>query len=430
MGQTTSKLQPTSDLVVIGAGAAGLWAAARAAETGLAVTLVEKTRRAGTKILMSGGSRCNLTTTLPPDDAARLFGAAGERFLRRAFRALPPQAVRERFAELGVATVEAPMEKVFPASDRARDVRDALLRWGTEAGVRFRFETPVQRLARDGEEWVVHSEAGEEIRARALLVAVGGASYPRCGTTGDGYGWLKALGLPVTRPVPALVPLASPARWVHELTGIALDPVGVRLIDGNGRVVGRRERPVLFTHRGVSGPGALDVSHAVARGRAEKGGDFHLRLDLLPEIAREALRDRLIAAFGTAGRRALVRLVAQAIEERVPRRVVHCACVQAGLKPKGGRAPDLNRAQRHELVETLKGLAVPLDGTLGFDRAEVTAGGLELRAVDPASMQVRACPGLYVVGELLDVTGPIGGLNFQAAFATADAAARHVAQSR
>jgi predicted Rossmann fold flavoprotein len=427
--------QANPDLVVVGAGAAGLWAAARVAEAGLEVLLLEKNSRAGTKILLSGGTRCNLTTTLSSDEAARSFGVAGERFLRRAFRALPPGKVRERFLTLGVPTVEASMEKVFPESDRARDVRDALFGWAGISGVRFRFDTPVEGIRCDGERWCVRIGGGEEVVSSALLLATGGASYPRCGTTGDGFRWLEELGLTVVPPVPALVPLTSDEAWVHELTGIAIHTVGERLIDGDGRVLLRRERPILFTHQGLSGPGALDVSHLVARAvaeakaRGESPPRLRLLLDLVPRLDREALRTRLIRAAGASGNRTLERLVSDAISDRLPRRVVRAACLQAGLATRKGRAPELSRQNRHELVEVLKGLEVPLDGTLGFDRAEVTAGGLELRSVDPGSMEVRGRRGLHVVGELLDIVGPIGGLNFQAAFATADAAARHLIAS-
>ncbi|MEW6074580.1 MAG: aminoacetone oxidase family FAD-binding enzyme [Planctomycetota bacterium] len=415
-------------VIVVGAGAAGLWAAARAAEEGASVLLVEKTARAGTKILLSGGTRCNLTTTLAPYAAARLFGPAGERFLRRAFRALPPAAVRERFAALGVPTVEACWEKVFPASDRARDVRDALLAWTAAAGGRLVTGTPVAGIAPREGGWTVRTAGGGAFAARALVLAPGGASWPRAGTTGDGWGWLAALDLPAAPPAPALVPLTSPAGWVRELSGIALAEVCVRLVDGAGRVHGERERPLLFTHTGVSGPGALDLSVHVARAPAPDGG-WRLQLDLLPALAREEVRARLVAMAEAPGRRSLERGVRDALGASFPRRIVRAALAQAGLAGRAAGPAALARAERHRLVEALKGLAIPVDGTLGLERAEVTAGGLDLRAVDPGSMAVAGRPGLYVVGELLDLAGPIGGLNFQAAFATAELAARAAARA-
>ncbi len=408
--------------VVVGAGAAGLWAAARAAERGRDVLLLEKTPRTGTKVLASGGTRCNLTTTLGPDDAARLFGTRGERFLRRAFRALPPLAVRERFHALGVPTVEAPLEKVFPKSQSARDVRDALERWASEAGARIRRNAPVRDVEPRGEGWRVRLADGEEVGADELMLCPGGKSYPRTGTTGDGYAWLAALDLPVVEPVPALVPLASSEPWVHALAGIALQDARVRLVDANGRVLGRRERPVVFTHRGISGPGAMDLAEPVARG----GGALHLELDLLPGVERKELRAHLIQAAGLPGAPRVAGALAKLVAKAPPRRLVAAACRQAGLDDDNPRANALPKAARHALVESLKRLRVPVDGTLGWDKAEVTAGGLALPAVDPGTMRVRGRPNLFVFGELLDLAGPIGGLNFQAAFATAELAARAV----
>lgn len=428
LGRLTAPAEERADarhgVIVVGAGAAGLWAAARAAELGASVLLLEKTERTGTKVLASGGTRCNLTTTLDADEAAALFGTKGARFLRHAFRILPPRAVRERFAELGVPTVEAPLEKVFPASDRARDVRDALERWARGAGVRIECGAAVAALEPLANGWRVVTVDGRRFEGDALLLAPGGKSYPRTGTTGDGYAWLTRLELPLVAPVPALVPLTSPAPWVHELTGLARQEVDVRLtIDGV--VVGRRRRPIVFTHHGVSGPGAMDLSAPVARAVHEApAAAFELRLDLAPDVSRDELRAALIAAAGRRGRApALTSFVGELVPEGLPRRLA-AAVVRAAGADVELRLDALSKPGRHALVESLKGLTVPIDGTLGFERAEVTSGGLALDAVDPGSMRVRGVPGLHVFGEVLDLAGPIGGLNFQSAFATAEVAAR------
>ena len=415
------------ELVVVGAGAAGLWCAARAAELGAKVLLLEKTPRAGTKVLASGGTRCNLTTTLGPDEAARLFGAAGERFLRAAFHTLPPRAVRERFAELGVPTVEAPLEKVFPASQRAKDVRDALERWARAGAVEFRAGAEVRALARLDGAWRVEFADGSALSAAKLVLAPGGKSYPRTGTTGDGYRWLAALELPLVEPVAALVPLASPAAWVHALAGISLQEVEARLFASDGRELGRRARPVVFTHAGISGPGAMDLSAPVARaaGEGRARPPLTLALDLVPAHTREELRELLLGAAGTPGAPLVASVLAAALE--LPRRLLEAALAQAGSAPDA-RIHTLAKPTRHALVEALKALAVPVDGTLGFEHAEVTAGGLALSALDPRTLRVNGHAGLFAIGELLDLDGPIGGLNFQSAFATAELAARAAAR--
>lgn len=406
------------DVCVVGAGAAGLWAAAVAARRGARVLLLEKTPRTGTKVLASGGTRCNLTTTLSAAEAARLFRRGGERFLGPAFRALPPAAVRERFAALGVPTVEAPLDKVFPESGRARDVRDALEREVRAAGVDLVLEAAVLGVRRREGAWEVDVAGGRLARARRLLLCPGGESYPRTGTTGDGYRWLAGLGLPLVPPVPALVPLASSAEWVRELTGIACQDADVRLVEDGGRTVARRRRPLLFTHSGVSGPAAMDVSVHVARAPE---ASWELRVDLAPELDRESLRGELVRAAGARGAPRVGRVL-----PALPRRLRSAVARAAELTEDDPPAARLGKAQRHRLVEALKGLAIPVEGTLGFDRAEVTSGGLDLRAVDPRTMEVNGWPGLHVFGELLDLDGPIGGLNFQAAFACAELAGRAV----
>jgi predicted Rossmann fold flavoprotein len=418
------------DIAIVGAGAAGLWAAARAARAGRDVILLEKTPRTGTKVLASGGTHCNLTTTLDARSAGELFGPEGARFLRPALRALSPQDLRLRFEALGVETVEAPLEKVFPKSGRARDVRDALERDARAAGARIVCGAEVRALESTQEKWIVTLADARRVACRRVIVCPGGKSYPRTGTTGDGYRWLEALGLPIVSPVPALVPLSSPADWVHELTGIAVQEVEVSLRGVDRRPCGSRRRPVLFTHRGVSGPGAMDLSVHVARA-AEQAGTrgaskpmHELLLDLVPSVSREALREVLIEGAGRSGAPTLSRV----LPVTLPRRLVQAVARQAELADGDPRVNGLDRAARHRLVESLKGLSIPIDGTLGFDMAEVTAGGLALTHVDPGTMRVRGHEGLYACGEILDLTGPIGGLNFQAAFATAELAALDAAR--
>lgn len=431
----------SSRIAIVGAGAAGLWAAGRAAallaERGEkdGVLLLEKTPRAGSKVLASGGTRCNLTTTLGPLEAAKLFGPSGERFLKNAFRALPPLAVRERFAALGVPTEEAPLEKVFPTSGRAVDVRDALERDARAAGARIEFEAGVDYVGRVADGFQIDLVGGRRVTCERLILCPGGKSYPKTGTTGDGYRWIADLGLPLVDPVPALVPLTSPEAWARELTGIALQNAEARLVDAERRVLGRRRRPLVFTHHGVSGPAAMDLSVHVARARAtalrrkEKPPCFTLELDLAPGIDRERLRLLLIEAAGRPGNpvlgRALGELLVSNGAEALPRRLFARIAAQAGIDVDV-RANGLDKEKRHNLVGSIKSFAVLIDGTLGWDEAEVTSGGLALDAVNPTTMRVKSIEGLFVCGELLDLCGVIGGLSFQSAFATAELASRAV----
>lgn len=407
-----------ADVVIVGAGAAGLWAAERVARGGKSTILLEKTSRAGTKVLASGGSRCNLTTTLGPVDAARLFGPA-ERFLLPALRLLPPAAVRARFHALGVPTVtEDHLEKVFPASQRAVDVRDALLGAALTAGVRVRYGAAVSGITPlVGGGYAVQTEAGA-VCAPKVILCPGGRSYPKTGTTGDGYGWLSSLGLPVERPVPALVPLTSDAGWVRDLAGISLQRVEARLVGRDKRLIARRRRPVVFTHQGLSGPGAMDLSAFVAR----DGPIYDVSLDLMPDRDLDQIRAELLAAAGAPGGPHLARIAGG----EIPARLLAAVARQAGLDEDNPALHRVPKRERNKLADALKGLVVPISGTLGWEAAEVTAGGLSLGALDPESCEVRGLPGLYAAGEILDLWGPIGGLNFQAAFSTAETAARHI----
>lgn len=417
------------DVVVVGAGAAGLWCAWRAAALGCDVLVLEKTERTGTKILASGGTRCNLTTTLDGAGAGRLFGPKGMRFLRHAFRLLPPSAVREAFHGLGVPTVEAPLEKVFPQSHRARDVRDALEAAARGAGARFALGAGVVGLAPEGDGWRLDVEGQDSLFARRVVLAVGGQSYPRTGTTGDGYRWLAQLGLSVVPPVPALAPLVSPAEWVRALAGIAVQEVEVRHGDGAGVPLGSRRRPVVFSHAGLSGPGAMDLAEPVARSAVE-GRTRELLLDFLPDLGAADLERALIERASKGGQVRLVRALEEYLPEPLPKRLLAAVLAQGEVHREDVVLAQLSRPQRQELVRALKGLRVPVSGTTGYDHAEVTAGGLALEEVDPGSARVKSRPGLFAVGELLDLQGPIGGLNFQAAFALGEVAAEALAKSR
>jgi predicted Rossmann fold flavoprotein len=404
------------DVLVLGAGAAGLWAAGTAARGGRKVLLLEKNRRVGVKILASGGGHCNLTTTLPAREAARWFGRSGERFLGPSFRALSPQDLVEAFAAMGVPThAEASLEKVWPDSMRARDVAEALLRRALEAGAKVVTACPALGLRREATGFTVPTPLGD-VRAARVLVTTGGRSYPRTGTTGDAYAWLAALGHTITPLAPGLVPLVVDLPWVRDLRGIAV-PVVARAESATGEALLERRRPVLFTHAGLSGPAAMDVSRWFAL--APPWRPPRLVLDLAPDVAVEDARRRLDAAIAAAPSGPVWR----ALPADLPERLRRALAAHAGLPPEA-RAGETPKALRHALVEAHKRLEIPVAGTLGYDHAEVTAGGVDLGEVDPGTMASRIVPGLFVAGEVLDLDGPIGGFNFQSAFSTAEVAAR------
>jgi len=402
------------DVIVAGAGAAGLVAATEAARAGASVVLLEKNDQPGLKILISGGGRCNLTTALSVRAAEAEFGPQPGRFLRHALRTTPPETIRRWVEDRGVETVVEAQDKVFPRSGRSRDVRDALVARAVEAGVELWTRCPmVGPPARAESGWVVETARGV-LRCRRLVLAIGGSSYPKTGTCGEGYRWLEHIGLDVDEPRPALAPLASDAPWVHELCGVTLADVECQLRAETGKIVHRRRRPLLFTHRGVSGPGPMDLSRYVER----EPGVHRLFVDLLPDAGGDEL-ERVFAGRGKLGNRLRA-------ETGLPRRLCRAIVAIHGLT--GVPAAEIAGRSRRRILSALRGLEVPVTGSLGFAHAEVTTGGLPTRMVDPTTFEVQGHAGLFVVGELVDVDGPIGGFSFLIAFASGVLAGRAAAR--
>jgi len=418
------------DVIVLGGGAAGLCAGIRVAERGARVLVAEKNRRPGVKILMSGGTRCNLTnarglrTLRPisgPIDPAydprqaqgarsiqQAFGAGGK-FLGPALKSLSVEESVALFEAEGVATKVEGNGKVFPASDRAADVVEALVGRLRRSGAVLRCEAPAGAVERWGAGFRVELPGGA-VAARRVVVAVGGQSYPGCGTCGDGYGLARRHGHTVVEPRPALVPLRMAADWVPGLKGLTVPDVDAAIVDPGGRRLLQRREAMLFAHFGLTGPAILDVSRAVAR--HDGGGRLDLSLDFAPDARPEAL-DQALRESSRVGRRP----VASLVPVDLPRRLIE-AIVQAAAVPASRMGPDLSRDERKRLVAACKGLRIPVEGTLGFAKAEVTSGGVALDEVDPATLESRVCPGLHFAGEVLDLDGLIGGYNFQAAWST------------
>jgi hypothetical protein len=402
------------DVIVIGAGAAGLLAAARAAERGRRTLLLEKNRKPGVKILMSGGTRCNLTHATDARGIVEAFGPPG-RFLHSALAALSPAALVELIEAEGVPTKVEATGKIFPVSNKANDVLQALLRRLERSGAELRLGEPVRDLIRADEGFRVVTSHDVHSAEKVILTS-GGKSYPGSGTTGDGYAWAAALGHTIVPPRPALTPLRVVLPWVRELMGVTVPDVGVKVLepvegDARPRVLASDRGSFLFTHFGLSGPAALNVSRVVTAHAAP--ASLRVECDFLPGDREDALEEALLQEAARAGKRQL----AGFLSERLPRRLVDALLRQAGLDPERKLA-ELSKPDRQRLVQQLKATAIPITGAMGFEKAEVTAGGVALDEVDSRTMQSKKTPGLYLAGEVLDLDGPIGGYNFQAAFST------------
>jgi predicted Rossmann fold flavoprotein len=405
-------------VAIIGGGPAGLMAAALAAQRGKKTILLDKNREPGVKILLSGGTRCNLTHATDVRGIVEAFGPNG-RFLYSALAAFGPQAVIDYFEAEGVSTKVEPGGKVFPVSDRASDVRDALVRCVKQSGCTLAMnETLSELVPIDAGFHLTTSKSSFE--AEKVVLTTGGQSYPACGTTGDGYRFAAALGHRIVSPHTALVPITSHAPWVLALQGITLPDVFVQVINvGDGKKLANSRGALLFAHFGVTGPVVLDVSHAVSA--AVQPDALLLRCDLMPEITESKLDAQLAERCAMDGKRR----VATLLDSWVPHRVGETLLALAGIAPDCPSA-EFSKASRQRLVGSVKRLDIPVAGTMGFRKAELTAGGVALEEVDSRTMQSRIVPGLFFAGELLDLNGPVGGYNFQAAFSTGRLAGENV----
>jgi predicted Rossmann fold flavoprotein len=313
------------------------------------------------------------------------------------------------FEAEGVATKIEGNGKVFPVSDRATDVLDALVRRLGRSNAELRTDTPALDVSvADGGFALKLPESVE--RARRVVVAVGGQSYPGCGTCGDGYAIARTFGHSIVEPRPALVPIRVDASWVPALKGLTVPDVSASIRANGGAAILERREALLFAHFGLTGPAILDVSRAVAR---HDGPDkLDLTLDLAPDARAEEL-DQYFQVAGRSGRKA----VAGLMPECLPRRLAEAVMLSTGV-PVDRMGPDLSREERKRLVAGIKGLRLPVSGTLGFAKAEVTSGGVALDEVEPKTLESRLQPGLHFIGEVLDLDGLIGGYNFQAAWST------------
>ena len=429
MSESPISNSPHFDLVIIGAGAAGLMAAASAGSRGLKVLLLEKNRKLGVKILMSGGTRCNITHNCPSREIVRAFGHQGN-FLYSALAALPPETVVEKIEAQGVETKIESTGKIFPVSNRAIDVRDALVVMAEEAGAEIRNLSPVDSVTRQGDVFQV-SVGGEQIDCSNVLITTGGKSYPGCGTTGDGYAWAQSFGHSIERTVPALVPILSRCQWANELKGITIEHTGVEvwpaaanaIADSNAAAKSGKKKPkkpkplatakgsFLFTHFGFSGPTALDVSRAIAL--SDNARDLELQCDFLPDCKSTKLLNQLTQKRSQHGKQSVGNL----LNDFFPKRLAEGLLVASGV-PLDSPNAELSNEGVERIVRQIKENRFEINGTLGFEKAEVTAGGVCLNEVDSSSMQSKLVDGLYFAGEVLDLDGPIGGFNFQSAFST------------
>lgn len=406
----------TVTIAVLGAGAAGLMAAIHAAESDAHVLLLERTPDGGRKILISGGGRCNV---LPSElDESRFVTASSANSLRNILRSWP-LAEQRRFFEETIRiplVLEAESGKLFPTSDRARDVRDGLARLARDRGVEFLPNTAVVDLVPRDHRWAIHRDGGRPLPVDRVIVATGGLSVPQTGSDGAGLAILARLGLDIQPTYPALTPLTVDPNPFGDLSGISLRvTVRATSIEEQCEATGG----FLFTHRGYSGPAILDISHVAVRSRLAGGPLAELKIQWC-DLDEAAWQARLVQ--GTQA-------VATVLRTQLPARLADRLLDLVEIGP-GTSLSQLTRPARRRLIDALVRYPLPWTGDEGYKKAEVTGGGIALSEVHPRTLECRRHPGLFLCGELLDAFGPIGGYNFAWSWVTGRLAGMGAADQR
>jgi predicted Rossmann fold flavoprotein len=398
-----------ADVIVVGAGAAGLATAIFSARAGAGrVVCLDGAKRVGAKVLVSGGGRCNVTNR---EVTERDFWGGSSRDVRRVLRAFPANRTVEFFAEEGVALHEEEDGKLFPDSNHARDVLDALLRAAARAGAEVVTERRVVEIARRDDRFEIRTASGEMFMAPAVVLATGGQSLPKSGSDGFGYTLARALGHSCVETTPALAPLIVDDAVCERLSGVShLAELRVR---ADGKTVVTLSGALLWTHFGISGPAALDASRHWLRARLETP-DVELQLSLCPRESFDAVERWLLARQQERPKA----FTATVLAEKLPQALADAWVGRAGINPSHTMA-HLDRDRRRRLVHELVESTLPVRDSRGYAVAEVTSGGVPLAEVDVATMESRVCAGLYLVGEILNVDGRLGGFNFQWAWSSA-----------
>ena len=401
------------DLIVIGGGPAGMFAAATAAQRGKNVLLLERNDRLGKKLLITGKGRCNVTNHCTAQEILQNVPRNG-RFLYSAMEAYPPEKIMAFFEENGCPLKTERGSRVFPVSDRSQSVLEALQRAMRRYHVTVKTARVKGILTENGIVCGVRTEQ-ETLEAGAVLLATGGMSYPTTGSTGDGYAMAQRLGHTVIEAQGSLVPLETAGMDAQDMQGLSLRNCGVKLLDSKGKKLFTDFGELLFTHFGVSGPTVLSASCHL------KGENCRLVLDLKPALDEGKLDARILRDLELYKNRSME----NALTDLLPRSMIPVVLRRLGVDPQL-QANSFTKQQRRALVELLKGFSLTITGKRPVAEAIITSGGIKVSEIDPKTMQSKKVPGLYFAGEIIDCDAYTGGFNLQIAWATAYAAGMNV----
>lgn len=398
------------DVAVIGGGPAGLLAAGRAAELGARVILVEKNKRSGRKLLITGNRRCNITQAIfDAREFVENFDANG-RFLFSSLAVFGVEETIDFFQSRGLETKTERGGRVFPASDKAGDVLDILTGYVTENGVVIEYESKVVDIEKKDNKITSLALQRGKITADCYILCTGGKSFPGTGSTGDGLFWSEKLGHNVTELSPALVPIKIEEKWVMDLQGLGLKNVGMNIFQ-HGKKQDSDFGELLFTHFGVSGPIVLHKSKKV--GQLLKQGQVKLSLDLKPALDFTKLDRRLQRDFEKYNNR----VFKNCLDDLLPRKLIPVIVELSGIEPFK-QVNNITKEERHALGRLLKSLEMTVSGLLGFSQALITSGGISIKEIDPKTMRSKLIDNLFFAGEIIDLDGPTGGYNLQICWST------------
>lgn len=406
----------TADLVVVGAGAAGLAAAIFTARRNPALRIIalDGAKKPGAKILVSGGGRCNVTNR---EVRVEDFCGGSSHIIKRILNELPVAETIEFFREIGVDLHEEEFGKLFPDTNKAQTVLSALLAEARRLNVDLRCEHRVTAIEKTPDGFDISTDRDQLLAARVVL-ATGGKSLPKTGSDGFGYSLAEKLGHTIVPTTPGLAPLLLDGTFHTPLSGIAHDVQLTILVDGRKPV--RIRGPMLWTHFGISGPAALDASRHWHRAKIE-GRSVSVKANLLPDETLDSLEARLVRRASDHPRQQIAGVIADLLPTRLASAILDALKINHQIQ-----MAHFSRTDRRRLASALIEWPMPVTGSRGYAYAEVTAGGVSLTEIDAKTMQSRACPGLYLVGEILDCEGRLGGFNFQWAWCTGCVAARGI----
>ncbi len=402
-------------LAIVGGGAAGMMSSIFAARAGMKVHIYEKNEKLGKKLYITGKGRCNLTNACEAEELAAGV-KSNPKFLYSAFHGFSNRDVMEFFEKEGLRLKTERGGRVFPLSDRSADVLDTLKRAMEGSGVQVHLNTEVKGIRKEGGRFLLESAGakGDAVFDK-VFVATGGLSYGSTGSTGDGYRFAEAFGLRVADTCPSLVPFNIREGFAKELQGLSLRNVSIRILDGK-KVLFEDFGELLFTHFGVSGPLVLTASSICARQVREK--ELKLLLDLKPALTEEQLDARILREFEGAKNRQFKNL----LPAFFPSKLVPVMERLSGIAPEK-RVHEVTKKERGNFLRSMKELELTITGLRGYNEAIITKGGVSVKEIDPATMESKKVPGLYFIGEVLDLDGVTGGFNLQIAWSTAVAAA-------